>query len=368
MNRNLKIAILNDMSPVAGITTYVYNIFLNLKKHNISTDFYQFDSTNFYINKADVIIKKGINFRIKENNGLNALLGLNYRAFKKLNSEYDIILISGPTLNKVKKYYNNLIHIGHDLYYLFKGSKPLIYALYMRKQYNLFKRAQNIIVNSQYTKNDFIKYLDIDENRIDVVYPAINNEIFYPGKSNLRGSLNINNEDILLLNVAHDSKPNKNVITVLKVLRTLPQNYKLIRIGNNSNTLNLIKEWNLEERVILFENIDSKKLGEVYRASDIFIFPSLFEGFGIPVAEAMASGLPVIVSNKTSLPEVVGNAGLIFDPYDIEGMKEAILKITKDRELYETYRKISIERAKIFSYENQFKSLMDVFEKFIQTK
>jgi glycosyltransferase involved in cell wall biosynthesis len=238
----------------------------------------------------------------------------------------------------------------------------------MRKQYNLFKRAQNIIVNSQYTKNDFIKYLDIDENRMDVVYPAINNEIFYPGKSNLRESLNINNEDILLLNVAPDSKHNKNVITVLKVLRTLPQNYKLIRIGNNSNTLNLIKEWNLEERVILFENIDSKKLGEVYRASDVFIFPSLFEGFGSPVMEAMASGLPVIVSNRTSLPEVAGNAGLIFDPYDIEGMKEAILKITKDTDLYESFRKISIERAKIFSYENQFKSLMDVFEKFTQTK
>jgi len=366
MTENLKIAILNDFLPFVGITTYVYNIFLNLRKHGIYTDFYQFDSTNFYKNREDIIIKKGINFHIKENYVLNALLGLNYRAFRKLKSEYDIVLISGPTLNKVEKYFNNLIHIGHDLYFLFHTNNALIYTIYIRKQYNLFIKAKNIIVNSQYTKNDFIKYLNIDENKIDIVYPAINNEIFYPGKSNLRGSLKINNEDILLLNVAPDSQPNKNVISVLNLLRTLPKNYKLIRVGNNSNTLNLIKEWNLEERVILFENIDSKKLGEVYRASDIFIFPSLFEGFGIPVAEAMASGLPVIVSNRTSLPEVAGNAGLIFEPYDIEGMKEAILKITKDRELYETYRKISIERAKIFSYENQFKSLMDVFEKFIE--
>ncbi|MEM3431508.1 MAG: glycosyltransferase family 1 protein [Candidatus Micrarchaeia archaeon] len=364
----LKIAILNDSPFDVGISNYIYNIYLNLKKHNIQVEFYQFvsdyDRNNKYFQEVNTV--KGINFRINKSLQLNQILGINYRAFKKLNSMYDIIIISNPTLNKVSRYFDNVIAVGHDLYYLFGKSNSILYSKYIRNQYKLFKKFKLIICNSDFTKKEFIKYLGIENQRVHTVYPAINTEIFHPGDKSFRKSLDINDEDILLLNVAYDS-PNKNIKSVLGLLYKLPENFKLIRIGRNFTSLKTIKELRLEDRVYLFENLDSNKLGDIYRSSDFFVFPSLFEGFGIPVAEAMAVGLPVIVSNRTSLPEVIGDAGLIFDPYDIEGMKNAILELSKNEEKYKFMKEKSIERAKIFSYENQFKSLNEAFHKFTNT-
>ncbi|MEM0286497.1 MAG: hypothetical protein QXW34_05095, partial [Candidatus Methanomethyliaceae archaeon] len=117
----LKIAILNDSPFDVGISNYIYNIYLNLKKHNIQVEFYQFvsdyDRNNKYFQEVNTV--KGINFRINKSRPLNQILGINYRAFKKLNSMYDIIIISNPTLNKVSRYFDNVIAVGHDLYYLF---------------------------------------------------------------------------------------------------------------------------------------------------------------------------------------------------------------------------------------------------------
>ncbi|MEM3290664.1 MAG: glycosyltransferase family 1 protein [Candidatus Micrarchaeaceae archaeon] len=364
----LKIAILNDYPFDVGISNYVYGIYLNLKKHNIHVEFYQFaldhDRNNKYFQEVNIV--KGINFRINKSLQLNQILGINYRAFKKLNSMYDIIIISNPTLNKVSRYFDNVIAVGLDLYYLFGKSNSILYSKYIRNQYKLFKKFKLIICDSNFTKKEFIKYLGIEDRRIHAVYPAINTEIFHPGDRSFRRSLDINDEDILLLNVAYDG-PNKNIKSVLELLYKLPENFKLIRIGRNFSSLKTIKDLKLENRVYLFENLDSNKLGDIYRSSDFFVFPSLFEGFGIPVAEAMAVGLPVIVSNRTALPEVVGDAGLIFDPYDIEGMKNAILELSKNEEKYNFMKEKSIERAKIFSYENQFKSLNEVFYKFMNT-
>ena len=364
--KNLKIAILNDYPFDVGISNYIYNIYLNLKKHGVNVDFYQFalDYENNHKYLQEVKIIKGINFRTKYSLQLNQILGINYRWLKKLNSTYDIIITSNPTLNKVSKYFDNVIGVGLDLYYLFGKSNSILYGKYIKSQYKLFKNFKFIICDSEYTKKDFIRYLGIDDKRIKTVYPSINTEIFHPGDRSFRKSLKINEGDILLLNVAYDS-PNKNIRSVLNLLYKLPENFKLIRVGRNVTSLNTIKELKLENRVYLFENLESNKLGDIYRSSDFFIFPSLFEGFGIPVAEAMASGLPVIVSNRTSLPEVVGDAGLIFDPYDIEGMKNAILELSESEIKYNIIKNKSIERAKNFSAEKQFKSLENILENFI---
>ncbi|MGB9762727.1 MAG: glycosyltransferase family 4 protein [Minisyncoccia bacterium] len=366
---NLKIAILNDSPFDVGISSYIYNIYLNLKNHNISTDFYQFSlnsdsSYNFYQN---VNLVKGINFGFKKSLQLNQILNFNIKAFKNIETleNYDIIIISNPTLNKLSKYFDNIIGMGLDLYYLFYKSNSLIYSKYIKSQYKLFKNLKFIICDSEYTKLDFIKYLEINEERIQTVYPYVNSKIFYPPDKNFKKIIDIDENDFIILNVAYDS-PNKNIETVIKLLYELPKNFKLIRVGRNFRSLKLIEEFNLSDRVYLFEKVESKKLGDIYRSSDFFVFPSLFEGFGIPVIEAMASGLPVITSSRTSLPEVAGDVGFIFDPYDIDGMKNKILELSKDKELYENIKEKSINRARFFSSENQFKNLSIAFKKFLE--
>ncbi|MGC8992952.1 MAG: glycosyltransferase family 4 protein, partial [Thermoplasmata archaeon] len=251
---------------------------------------------------------------------------------------------------------------------LFYGKKISILKIYMKKQYLLFKYFKTLIVDSNFAKNEFVKNLNIDENKLHTVYPFLNNEIFYPIKNKIKINYGLDDDNFILLNVASDTSPNKNVETVIKLIKKLPENYKLIRVGKNTSTLKLIKELGLEKKILFFENLKEKELAEIYRNSDIFIYPSLYEGFGLPVLEAMGSGLPVIISNVTSLPEVAGQAGLIFDPFDIDAMKETIIKLSKNDEMYNLYKEKSIIRSKIFSPENQFNSLKYVFEKFYELK
>ena len=110
-------------------------------------------------------------------------------------------------------------------------------------------------------------------------------------------------------------------------------------------------------------NIETNSLAQIYRISNFLIFPSLFEGFGIPLVEAMASGVPAIVSNRTSLPEVVAEAGIICEPYDINCMLDSIIKLS-DNTQYDRICEKSIIRAKHFSAEEQFISLQNVLTKF----
>jgi len=171
----------------------------------------------------------------------------------------------------------------------------------------------------------------------------------------------LENEKILL-SVAGD-QPNKNIETVIRLLKLLPDNYKLIRVGRNFGTIKSVSELNLGKRVIFLGNVDSDMLANLYRGSDIFIFPSLFEGFGIPVLEAMASGIPVITSDRASLPEVVGDAGIVCDPFDLEFMRDSILEITENDSLKAELVSKGLERSKIFSSEKQFEALTAIIEK-----
>lgn len=225
--------------------------------------------------------------------------------------------------------------------------------------YKAFKNVNYVIVNSEFTRKEFLKNLTIDETRVGVVYPYVDSNIFYQGYSNIRELLNVNEEDVLILSVGGDQH-NKNIETILKVLAKLPMNYKLVRVGRNFNTLKMISIMNLRKRVITLGNIDIKLLSEIYRGCDFFLFPSLSEGFGIPLIEAMASGIPFITSNRGSLPEVAGDSGIICEPFDIDSMTNAIIELNSDDSLRKYYVQKELKRVVEFSMEKQFKSLSDV--------
>ncbi len=357
-----KISILNDFPPNVGVTTYTYNIYLNLKYHDINVYYYQFLADEKYKNiSKDIIIKNGIDFKIKYNLLLNQLLHLNTKAFKNIDS--DIIIFSCYTLSPLIKHYRDkkTIMIIYDLYSFYYHGKSRFLDRRTKKFYKLQTSTDLIISDSNYVKNDIIKWLNVPSEKIYVVYPAINEKIFYPGKGNMRYKLGLSDDDFVLLNVAFDT-PNKNVTTVLKVLKKLPENFKLIRVGHNLSSLKLIKELNLDRRVIILEDIDSKMLGDIYRSSDLFLYPSYFEGFGIPVLEAMASGIPVITSNRTSLPEVVGEAGILTDPFDVDEIVSNIINIYKNKEDYNFLKEKGLLQAKKFSFENQYNSLIEVLK------
>ena len=364
-----RIAIFNDQHLFSGTSTHIYKIYKNFKDHNLDTEFYQFLISDNTPEVPITLAKYGIMHSFSDRSkfvynlklGLNFVTGANWRSFRNINS--DITILSGPSLLPLVKYNDRTIVIGHDLYFLDHNDSGVFLRLYMNKMYRHFKEASLIVVDSNFTKMEFVNKLNLNEDKINVVYPYVDTELFHPGNSNVRKMLQLSDEDVILLSVGGDN-PNKNIETLLRLMTLLPPNFKLIRVGRNFNTLNMIADLNLNDRVISLSNIDVNLLADLYRGCDIFLFPSLYEGFGIPLIEAMASGIPFITSNRSSLPEVAGDSGVVCDPYNYEFMAETILQIIQDEKLKSNIVREGLTRAKDFSTENQYQSLRKVINFF----
>ena len=361
------LTIINDQNIFTGTSTYVYEIYKNLVWHKIPTEFYQFVMSQDIPEIENVFIKYGLlhNFNRKSKFiynsklALNFITGINWKSFKNIKS--NITLLSGPSLLPLTEFNNKTIIIGHDLYFLEHQGNSIFLSQYMKRMYKRFTKASFIVVNSNFTKNEFIEKLKIHKDNIKVIYPYVDTEFFHPGSSNIKKILKLSENDVLLLSVSGDG-PNKNIETLLKLMRLLPNNYKLIRVGHNFKTAKMISNMNLSRRVISLDNVNTKFLAELYRGSDILVFPSLYEGFGIPLIEAMASGIPFITSDRTSLPEVAGNSGVVCDPFDIEVLSERIMQITMNDKIKKEIAGKGLVRANEFSAEKQFETFSRVME------
>jgi len=152
--------------------------------------------------------------------------------------------------------------------------------------------------------------------------------------------------------------PHKNHLSLLRAMHILKRRGfrgELVLTGmamqNHSFVLKTIRELELQDNVRVLGYVPDEDMPALFCAATLMVFPSLFEGFGIPVIEAMAVGCPVACSNVTSLPEIVGNAALMFDPREPDNIAETIWKIWNDDSLQETLRNRGLERAKLFSWE-----------------
>ncbi len=142
---------------------------------------------------------------------------------------------------------------------------------------------------------------------------------------------------------------------------------KLVVAGKNAwlfeETLRTIDQLGLRESVIMTGYVPEADLPALYSGSLCFVYPSYFEGFGLPPLEAMKCGTPVIVGNRTSLPEVVGDAALLFDPFDVPDIASAIKKVLSDNSLQATLRTRGLERAKLFDWRQTARETLEVYKK-----
>ena len=232
------------------------------------------------------------------------------------------------------------------------------------------RRADRVIAISASTKEDIVRHLGVDPGRIDVVYPGVD-EAFRPIAD--RGRLAAFREkhglpERLILFVG-TIEPRKNVERLVRAYARLRKEgnlpHKLVIGGAEgwlyTEVFATVEEMGLGDDVILPGYIPRDELLLWYNAADVFVYPSLYEGFGLPPLEAMACGTPVIASNASSLPEVVGEAGLLVDPYDVEGMAEAMFKVLTDEELREGMRRKGLERAKGFSWLKMARETVKVY-------
>ena len=239
----------------------------------------------------------------------------------------------------------------HDVYHLaFKSTLTVpqkIYAEFMIKQ--AVKKSDVIITVSEFSRNEILKYTNTKKS-ISVVYNGINKKYF-------RNTLKSGEKEKYILYVGN-VKPHKNLVRALEAFKKLNlKNFRFMIVGEKENFIT--KETRIEkiarelgDKVIFTGYINDENLIDVYQKAYLFLFPSLYEGFGFPPLEAMACGTPVVVSNAASLPEICGDAAYYVNPYEIEDIAQGIKKVLEDVNLRNKLIEKGIQRAKSFNWEN----------------
>ncbi|TRT87038.1 MAG: glycosyltransferase family 1 protein [Microcystis aeruginosa Ma_AC_P_19900807_S299] len=215
------------------------------------------------------------------------------------------------------------------------------------------KRADHVICISNNTKKDLINIFDIDPQKIAVVYLgySLSSE---PSVTSKLCKQNSYHPYILYVGQRGWYKNFSRLVQAYASHSSLNSNFNLLCTGGqkfSQDELNLIDGLGLSEDKVIHINGNDQTLAKLYSQASAFVYPSLYEGFGIPILEAMSFGCPVVCSNTSSFPEVAGNAAEFFDPYDIESIANALEKVLFDSDLTKKLVELGKARVKNFSWE-----------------
>jgi glycosyltransferase involved in cell wall biosynthesis/radical SAM superfamily enzyme YgiQ (UPF0313 family) len=230
------------------------------------------------------------------------------------------------------------------------------------------KRASMIVADSFSTKRDIVEFFGTNEEKIKVVHLGVESR-FRPISNVEEYRIKNKLPSKMILNVG-TLEPRKNVIALMKAFKKLKENgfddYKLVIAGEKGwlyeQIFEEVEHSDLEKEILFLGVARDEDLPLLYNCAEIFVYPSLYEGFGLPPLEAMACGIPVITSNTSSLPEVIGNAGIMVDPNDGNSLSEAMLKVLKDEDLRCRMSKNGLKRAKLFSWEKVAKEILKIYD------
>lgn len=208
------------------------------------------------------------------------------------------------------------------------------------------ERAYRVLTVSEFSKREILEWARLPEEKVVVVGNGIGPEFSPQGKRHEPG--------YPYVFYVGNTKPHKNFNRLLEAFARsgLLGEVRLVCTGTPSARVwSLIQELDLERQVVFAGTVPDELLPAYYRGALALVFPSLYEGFGLPALEAMACGIPVVTSSVTSLPEVVGDAAVLVDPYDVESIAWGVRRVVEDSSLREELRRKGLERAKQFSWD-----------------
>ena len=230
------------------------------------------------------------------------------------------------------------------------------------------KKADIIVTDSYATKKDIIEYFGIREGKIRVIHLGVESR-FRPINNVEEFRLKNDLPSKMILNVG-TLEPRKNIVSLIKAFKKLREkglkDYKLVIAGEKGwlyeEIFKEVGHSDLKQEILFLGVARDEDLPMLYNCADIFVYPSLYEGFGLPPLEAMACGIPVITSNTSSLPEVIGDAGIMVDPTDVNSLCESMYILLKDKELWNRMRNMGLERSKLFSWDNTAEKILKVYD------
>jgi len=318
------------------------------------------------IQKRLLWLRKYKNVRVKHyyfpNKFLNfALWFLNYPKIDKMLGGVDIFIAPNVSFLAISKNVKFILTI-HDLSFeRFKEtfSYKRRFWHFIINPRKLCQRADEIWTVSNSTKWDLESLYKISPDKIKVKPIVKKVDLSVQGKNkrsklkNIQKKYNLPEKFILYLGTI---EPRKNIIKLVQAFEYLKENkkidkkYKLVVAGqlgwNYDDIINYINQSNLKEDIFLTNFIDEKDKKYIYQLATVFVYPSLFEGFGIPVLEAMLNGTPVITSNNSSIPEVVGKAGMMIDPDRVVDLIDTMELMINDEKIREYYIKEGFKQSK----------------------
>lgn len=362
---------------MTGIGRYLLNILNYLPECDSQNDYYLFSYGGLHQYKRDKI-KSISTINFTPQGILQKIISPFWLTFilPRFLNRYNIDLYFSPNhflpLQKIRA---KSIIVVHDIFHkINKNYHPLYYRIYV----DLFlpraiKNSDLIITISESSKKDIIHFYNVPAEKIKVIYPAAE-AIFQPRelseeeKTKIKEKYNLPDKFILYAGVIGERKNIRGLIKIADLIKDKTK-IPIILFGRKEHRGEIyLKEIKKRENIQYKGFIESNDLPFIYNLAVIFLFPSFYEGFGFPVLEAMQSGLPVAASNTSSLPEVMGEAGIMHNPKDCEGFVKDIIKLLEDNDFYDKIRRQGIEQAKNFSWENTTKETVNVFNQVFSIK
>jgi len=250
----------------------------------------------------------------------------------------------------------------HDLYQLTNWTK-----------YSVLK-AKKIFTISEFSKNDIIKTYGVSPEKVVVTHPGIKElkteNLKFKNMDGLKKKFGISEKYILFVGTL---QPRKNIAKLVEAFSKLNEkNLQLVIVGKKGwqygDILEAPLKYNVENRTKFLDFVENEDLSNLYKNALCFVLPSLYEGFGLPVLEAMKYGCPVVISNVSSLPEAGGDAALYFDPNDADDISNTIEKVINDEKLRQNMIKKGYTQVKKFSWEKTAKGTLKVLEEIGRSK
>ena len=356
------------LSPLTGIGRYTYEISKRLEQAEL------LDIEYYYGYYSKKLINPNYHGNVKF---LKTLVSKN-RVFKKFArkalytvgkfnlKKYDIYWQPNfIPLNSIKS--KRVVTSVHDFSFLhYRDYHPKERIEYFEKYFfNNVKRSNTIITGSYFTKEEILSHIDIKEESVEVIYHGLNHNIFRVYKE-LDLALDLPKKFILSVG---SIEPRKNLISLLKAYNSLSlelkKEYHLVLVGfsgwNNSEIMDIINK--NRDFIHYLGYISDIELAKVYNLASLFVYPSYYEGFGLPPLEAMACGTAVVASNSSSIPEVGKDAILYCNPNSVDDIKDKIEKVLYNESMQLELSAKGLARAKEFSWEKSAKRHLEVFKK-----
>lgn len=355
----VNVLLVNDHPPYTGIGKYWHELYKNLPNHLpedwVRSGLMQNMGGNYSPSATDI----NVQFRPKWCKQVRFGKWYNINSYyyypHKIPATHSLYHISSQMMGQSVRFVNPAIATCHDLIaYEHADNLKKIKQWIQRKHIKALRQASGLIFISEHSKNSFLRYFDYPDEKTVVIYHGTSS-VFHPrDKSACRAELELPEEIPIIIAVGSESE-RKNLPVTLQVIQKLRSTFPdvlLIRIGGQSRfSREYLKANKLEENVCYKKHIPEETLAKYYNAADLLIFPSTYEGFGLPVIEAMSSGLPVITSNVTSLPEIVGDTRQIHNPMDVESFASRAEQILTSKWLYAELSEKNLNRAKNFTWD-----------------